>query len=1410
MPDLIPGNKTSTATLVVGTSTSSSIDTTGDTDWWRVQLFAGYRYQVWLEGYGSGNGTLNDPNLAIYNSDGVLLSSSDDIVPYTNRDSYLSITPSYSGFYFFSAEEFGNNATGTYLITVWQDELASTSSAAIAAVNSISALGHVGWQSDFSDWYGVNLIAGVQYQFDLIGSSGDGEGVGLTLDDPWLWLRNSDGTSIVADNDSGLGNNSRIIYTPTLSGLYFLDAQESGVNASGTYRLIVNSADRVEQLTLGLDKTGSIEFTGNIDKYSVYLTKGVAYGFSITGTTLLDPYLEILRATGGIVIDSNDDGGIGLNAHLIYTPETSGTYYVAARESGNNATGNYIVRVWQLPNISISDATVVEGNAGTSNLVFTITLSTPSADPVTLAVGTTGTSTATSGIDFIAANATVTIAAGQTSSTFTVQVLGDLLFEPTEVLYATLSNPLGGVIADATAIGRIVDNDSPYTNLPTDSFLKYQWHLYDDTGINVFPVWSSYTGRGVRVAVFDWGVDATNNDLSSNLLSSLSRNASNLSAGGIPLKTSDNHGTAVAGVIAAAANNYETVGVAYDAKIVSILSTGNTTEISNAFTHAQNFDVLNNSWGYGGAFSSGANWAFYDDFSKPSFIAAAAALKSLADNGRGGLGTVVVQSAGNAYNFGDDTNLHNFQNSRYIITVGATDYAGRSTSYSSPGASILVSAPGGDGSDSYKKILTTDRVGVAGYSANDYTFISGTSFSSPIVTGIVALMLEANPRLGYRDIQEILAYTAKKTDTQNNTWAYNGALDWNGGGLHFDSLSHDLGYGLVDALAAIRLAETWNPNAKTSANALELTYSSSPLTRIPDYTLAGGDGQTFDTINVTGNMRIERVEITLDITHSWIGDLSVLLSSPTSKSSSFLISRPGSGALTAYGSSQDNIHFTLSTVLNWGELSAGNWKLGVFDSARGSVGSLDKWTIKFIGSQVSNDNTYYYTNEFSEAASDQSTRNILKDTGGIDTINASAVTGNLTLNLGPSAVTTIDGHTLTLAAGTIIENAYGGDGDDSITGNNSANVLMGIRGNDILYGIDGDDTLDGGAGNDVLDGGSGIDYAAYYADKYSDCTITYNGTSYSIKTKTQGTDTLKNIEYLAFSDKTYDLRTFIAPPAYTLTPTKTNFDEGGTAVFNLVTANVTAGTTLAYTVSGISSTDVTTGILTGTTVVGSDGKSTIYIGITADKLTEGFETLTITVLGNSASATINDTSISKGSAASDLVYVFKREKTGLAVNPASYSYYYTSNLDEVKYINAQANWPWIQKVSTFEAAHSNPTLATPVFKFWSDKLQAPYFTISTAERDQIIDWSLTKKNGYDWQYAGTGFSVYTSSAPTDDLGKSAIPIYCVWMDDTDFNPANGLSGGVLFTADKVEYDGIVKLVGVTGAGIVFYGEVPGN
>jgi len=369
--------------------------------------------------------------------------------------------------------------------------------------------------------------------------------------------------------------------------------------------------------------------------------------------------------------------------------------------------------------------------------------------------------------------------------------------------------------------------------------------------------------------------------------------------------------------------------------------------------------------------------------------------------------------------------------------------------------------------------------------------------------------------------------------------------------------------------------------------------------------------------------------------------------------------------------------------------------------------------------------------------------------------------------------------------------------------------LYGGSGSDNLYGWNGNDSLTGASGNDFIDGGNGTDYA-YFSDDFGQCNISFNGTVFTVSTKNQGIDTLKNVEFAVFNDYTYNLSDYYKPPTYKVSPTWPNYNEGGTASFLLTTTKVAPGTTLTYSISGVSPNDLVAGSLVGTTVVGSDGQSVIRFDIKADRLTEGPETLALSVSGSTGYITINDTSLGKGPASSDLVYVFKSEKTGPAVNPASYSYYYTSNLDEVNYINSQANWPWVQKASTFEAAHSNPKLATPVFKFWSDKLQAPYFTISTAERDQIIEWSWSGKNGYDWQYAGTGFSVYTSATPTDEFGRNAIPVYCAWMDDTDFNPANGLSGGLLFTADKVEYDGLVKLVGVKGAGVVFYGEVPGN
>lgn len=111
------------------------------------------------------------------------------------------------------------------------------------------------------------------------------------------------------------------------------------------------------------------------------------------------------------------------------------------------------------PTISVSDATVTEGNSGQVNLVFTVTLSAPSALPVTVTYATSN-GTATAGSDYEGQTTTVTIQPGQTSAAINVRVIGDAVFEPNETVTLTLSNPVNVTIADGTGTGTITNDDA--------------------------------------------------------------------------------------------------------------------------------------------------------------------------------------------------------------------------------------------------------------------------------------------------------------------------------------------------------------------------------------------------------------------------------------------------------------------------------------------------------------------------------------------------------------------------------------------------------------------------------------------------------------------------------------------------------------------------------------------------------------------------------------------------------------------------------------------------------------------------------------------------------------------------------------------------------------------------------------
>ncbi|HYD69940.1 S8 family serine peptidase [Azospirillum sp.] len=625
--------------------------------------------------------------------------------------------------------------------------------------------------------------------------------------------------------------------------------------------------------------------------------------------------------------------------------------------------------------------------------------------------------------------------------------------------------------------------------LPNDPLFSQQWHLLN-TGqfggkpgvdLNVVPVWEDYTGKGVTVGVYDSGVQYTHPDLDGNYDRSLHLSIGGTTHDAFPtdLNNPNNaHGTEVAGIIGAEANNGQGVaGVAYDATLsgVRILEMPSEAATSAAMIQQSRFDVVNHSWGPSQSFNSQFNRLLEGG----ETIALPVRLSAL--SGRDGLGTVMVVASGNSREAGDNANYSNFGNERQTVTVAAGTNEGAITDYSTPGAPILVTAPV-DRTEVAKaadpahphKTTTTDFLGeqgpspiyVEGFYGGDYTdAMDGTSAAAPMVSGITALMLEANPELGFRDVQEILAATARRFDGPGTfelyRWQENGADGWNGGGMHF---SHDYGYGFVDARAAVRLAETWEKQS-TAFNETSVT-ATSPLglgTAIPE----GGAGVSH-TFSLSGGVDVEWIQLELHVDHSWWSDLQVTLTSPDGTVST-LIDRPR--VSPGYVDS-DNPHysttglegegylnFVLTSAAHRGESSAGEWTLTVKDVGPLGAGTFEGAKLTAYGAPDTADDLYVFTDEYAEVGGGKLDRIVLGDTGGTDTLNAAAVSTGSTISLLPGTLSKIDGAWFAIGRDTVIERAYGGDGGDFITGNAADNLLFGGRGTDVLTGGAGADTF---------------------------------------------------------------------------------------------------------------------------------------------------------------------------------------------------------------------------------------------------------------------------------------------------------------------------------------------------------------
>ena len=736
--------------------------------------------------------------------------------------------------------------------------------------------------------------------------------------------------------------------------------------------------------------------------------------------------------------------------------------------------------------------------------------------------------------------------------------------------------------------------------IPTDPGFANQWQLLN-TGnpgvdLNVTGVWGDYTGEGVVVGLVDDGIDYNHPDLAANYRHDLDWDARDGDGDSYASASDDAHGSTTSGVIAAAMDGSGAVGVAPDADITMFrMGYGWDGSISQEITQMQNIstvDVANNSWGYGGY--------FYDNFDTSMFAASGAALEDAAASGRDGLGTVVTFSAGNSGDVGQNTNYHSYQASQYTITAGGVDSSGSLAYFSTPGATVLTSAPG-------YSVYTTDAVGDAGYVSGDYVYISGTSFSAPAVAGVAALMLDANPDLGYRDVQEILAYSSDNPTGSTSGWQTNGALNWNGGGL---TVHDGYGFGMTDAHAAVRLAETWEAQS-TYGNLFSMSASSSPGVTISDTQTA------YDSISFSSGLEIDHIEVSVNIDHTWIGDLSIALTSPDG-TTSLLADQPGVYSGSTWGTSQQNINFTFGSVQHWGETGIGTWTMEIVDNASWDSGVLNDWSLTLFGDQVNDDDTYVYTDEWAQQGAEAG-RQTLSDGAGTDTLNMAAMTTDLNVDLMPGSVSSIWGHSFNIAEGTVIENVYGGDGADIFSGNAYGNMLNGMRGDDQLFGGGGDDTLFGGNGNDVLDGGVGFGTAVFIGN-YADYNIQIDGLTLSISDSSgsAGTDNITAVESLRFDDQTVDTAAFLAPVAFDDSLTTGEDTEITFSGDDLLANDVGVGLTFG----------VLSNPLHGTLVDHGDGSFTYHPG--ADYY--GTETLSYTVssgfgLGDSASVTISVTAV---------------------------------------------------------------------------------------------------------------------------------------------------------------------------------------
>uniref|UniRef100_A0A8C8ZD59 Proprotein convertase subtilisin/kexin type 4 n=1 Tax=Prolemur simus TaxID=1328070 RepID=A0A8C8ZD59_PROSS len=461
--------------------------------------------------------------------------------------------------------------------------------------------------------------------------------------------------------------------------------------------------------------------------------------------------------------------------------------------------------------------------------------------------------------------------------------------------------------------------------VPTDPWFSKQWYMNKEVkpDLNILQVWSQgLTGQGVVVSVLDDGIEKDHPDLWANYDPLASYDFNDYDPDPQPRYTpsdENRHGTRCAGEVAAIANNgFCGVGVAFNARIGGVrMLDGTITDVIEAQSlslQPQHIHIYSASWGP------------EDDgrtVDGPGILTREAFRRGVT-KGRGGLGTLFIWASGNGGLHYDNCNCDGYTNSIHTLSVGSTTQQGHVPWYSEACASTLTTTYS-SGIATDPQIVTTD---LHHQCTDKHT---GTSASAPLAAGIIALALEANPFLTWRDMQHLVVRASRPAQLQAEDWRTNGVGR---------QVSHHYGYGLLDAGLLVDMARTWVPTRPQKKCTVNVLHNPTPI--LPLMHMGNNVSACAGSHNYIRSL--EHVQVQLSLSYSRRGDLEISLTSPMGTRSTLVAIRP----LDISGQGYNNWIF-MSTHF-WDENPQGLWILGLENKGYYfNTGTLYHYTLLLYG-----------------------------------------------------------------------------------------------------------------------------------------------------------------------------------------------------------------------------------------------------------------------------------------------------------------------------------------------------------------------------------------------------------------------------------------------------------------------------